>query len=100
MELASEHLKVPAEQLSVEAGVVSDKKNSRNQVTYTQLTKGKKIERHWKKNLHPKIFQSIRWLVSPFCIGCPGKSHWRSEICRGYSVPGHALCEDFETSCP
>ena len=30
MELASEHLKLPIDQLEVEAGVISDKKNSKN----------------------------------------------------------------------
>ena len=39
MELAAERLSVPIDQLKVDAGVVSDRKNSKNRVTYAQLTK-------------------------------------------------------------
>jgi isoquinoline 1-oxidoreductase len=57
IELAAEYLssvtrrneKLPVNQLKVEAGVVFDKNNSKNQVTYAQLTKGQKIERHLDK---------------------------------------------------
>jgi nicotinate dehydrogenase subunit B len=44
--LASEHLKVPERQLTIRDGVVSDSKDKKRQVTYTQLAKGKYIERH------------------------------------------------------
>ncbi len=46
LELASEQLKTPKEKLSVENGVIflADNKNTR--VTFGQLAKGKKIERH------------------------------------------------------
>lgn len=46
LQLASELLKVPIEKLKVENGEVVEKANNRNRVTYTQLAKGKKIERH------------------------------------------------------
>jgi len=45
IQLASEHLKLPEEQLKVKDGVVIDKNNSDNQVSYARLTKGKRIER-------------------------------------------------------
>jgi len=46
VELASEQLKTPVKNLATENGVVFDKANPQNRVTYAQLAKGKKIERH------------------------------------------------------
>jgi len=51
MELAAEYLKLPIDRLAVDAGIVFDKKNSKNQVTYAQLTKGKKLKDTWRKYL-------------------------------------------------
>jgi nicotinate dehydrogenase subunit B len=45
-ELASVKLGVPASQLEVKDGIITDIKNSRNVVTYAQLAKGKKLEKH------------------------------------------------------
>jgi isoquinoline 1-oxidoreductase len=45
LDLASKQLGVPASQLEVKDGVITDTKNSKNSVSYAQLTKGKKIER-------------------------------------------------------
>ncbi|MEJ2537446.1 MAG: molybdopterin-dependent oxidoreductase, partial [Calditrichia bacterium] len=45
LELASEHLQVPQENLVTENGMVFEKSKRRKQVTYAELTKGKKIER-------------------------------------------------------
>jgi nicotinate dehydrogenase subunit B len=46
LELASEGLNVPVNNLVVEGGTVFDKTNKQRQVTYAQLAKGKKIARH------------------------------------------------------
>ncbi len=46
IELASLRLNVPKEQLAVRNGVVYDKNQESNQVTYGELTEGKAIERH------------------------------------------------------
>ena len=46
LELASEHLDMPIEQLTAEDGVVVAKTDKRQQVSYAQLTAGKRIERH------------------------------------------------------
>ncbi len=43
IELAAEHLKISKKQLEASEGVIYDTKNRKNQVTYAQLTKGKKI---------------------------------------------------------
>lgn len=65
MELAAEHLKVPMDQLRVEAGVVIDKKNGKNRVTYAQLTKGKKIERYLEEKPPPKDFSEFKVVGKP-----------------------------------
>lgn len=49
IELAAEYLKLPASRLEAKNGVIFDPKNKKNQVTYAELTKGKKIERHLEK---------------------------------------------------
>ncbi len=46
LELASEHLKAPAEKLATENGFAFDRTNKQKRVSYAQLAKGKKIERH------------------------------------------------------
>ncbi|MGB8318396.1 MAG: molybdopterin cofactor-binding domain-containing protein [Ignavibacteriaceae bacterium] len=46
LEMASEKLKVPVKNLEVDNGVVYEKKNKKNKISYSQLTKGKRIERH------------------------------------------------------
>ncbi len=48
-ELASEHLQVPIAQLETRDGVIFDKTQRKNQVTYAQLTQGKKIARKLDK---------------------------------------------------
>jgi isoquinoline 1-oxidoreductase len=46
LELAAEYLKVPVDRLQVKDGVVFDKTQRTNQVTYAKLAQGKRIERH------------------------------------------------------
>jgi nicotinate dehydrogenase subunit B len=45
LDLASKQLGVPVSQLEVRDGIVLDTKNAKNSVSYSQLTKGKKIEK-------------------------------------------------------
>ena len=65
VELAAEYLKVPASQLKVNAGVISDVTDSKNQVTYSQLTKGKKIERQLEEKPPVKDYKEF------FVVGKP-----------------------------
>ena len=44
--LASEHLQVPRNRLAIQDGVIFDMTQKEKSVSYAQLTKGKKIERH------------------------------------------------------
>lgn len=46
LELASVKLGVPVSQLEVRDGIITDTKNAKNTVSYAQLAKGKKIEKH------------------------------------------------------
>ncbi len=43
--LASQQLGIPAEQLDVKDGIITDTKNPKNKVSYGQLAKGKKLEK-------------------------------------------------------
>jgi CO/xanthine dehydrogenase Mo-binding subunit len=45
VEMASEQLKVPEEKLTVEDGIIYEKNNRNNKVSYAELAKGKSIER-------------------------------------------------------
>jgi nicotinate dehydrogenase subunit B len=46
LQIASEQLNIAPERLVVKNGVVSDKMNAANKVTYAELVKGKQIDRH------------------------------------------------------
>jgi len=48
LEMAAESLKVPLDRLIAENGVIFDSSQSTNRVTYSELTKGKIMERHLK----------------------------------------------------
>lgn len=65
IELAAEHLKLPISRLKVEAGVISDKNNSKNQVTYAQLAKGGKIKRHLEETPPVKDYSEFTVVTKP-----------------------------------
>jgi len=46
LSLASDKLNIPVTQLIVKDGIITDTKNPANSVSYSQLTKGKKIEKY------------------------------------------------------
>lgn len=70
VEMASAQLGVPAAQLEVKEGVVIDTKNTKNRITYAQLTKGKKLEKYLEQK--PSVEE-----VSKFTY--VGKSYNRSD---------------------
>lgn len=49
LQMAAERLEVPAEQLQVKAGLITDTSAPAKHVTYAQLVEGKRIERHLQK---------------------------------------------------
>ncbi|MDZ7264242.1 MAG: molybdopterin-dependent oxidoreductase [candidate division KSB1 bacterium] len=54
MEMAAEKLQVPIDQLQVKNGIVFEKSNDQNNISYGQLTGGKLIERHLQSKPSPK----------------------------------------------
>jgi isoquinoline 1-oxidoreductase len=80
LELAAESLKAPVERLTVKNGVVFDKEQKKNQVTYAQLAKGKTIERRLKQKAD---------LKRPAEFNVIGKPHLKSDAAQ--KVTGKAL---------
>ena len=70
LELASEKLKVPVSQLTVNDGVITDTANPANSVTYAELAKGKKIERFLKEKPSPEDYTKYTFV---------GKSYQRMD---------------------
>ncbi len=66
IELAAEHLRLPKERLEANQGVISDKTQPKKQVTYAQLTKGKKIERHLEQKATLKPVSEFTIVGKPF----------------------------------
>jgi len=64
IELAAEHLKVPKGRLKTKDGIVFDKTQSKNRVSYAQLAKGKTIARHSKADL--KTVSEFNVIGKPF----------------------------------
>lgn len=70
LELAAEQLKVPQSQLEAKDGIIFDQQNPKNKVTYGQLAKGQKIERH---------LQTKPTLKDPSQFKIVGQSHTRHD---------------------
>jgi isoquinoline 1-oxidoreductase len=90
--LASEHLCLSEEQLIVKDGIVMDKNNGRNRVTYAQLAKGKTIERHLPKKPELKNVSEFTIVSKPISrkdalAKVTGKTQYAGDI----RVPG-MLC--------
>lgn len=66
MDLASEYLKIPLERLKAKDGVILDKSQTKNRVTYAQLTKGKIIEKYLKKKPPSKEASTFKAIGKPF----------------------------------
>jgi isoquinoline 1-oxidoreductase len=60
LELAGDALKLPQAQLVASEGSVFDSQNKANRVTYAQLAKGQKIERHLKDKAVLKKFSEFK----------------------------------------
>lgn len=61
IQLAAEHFKIPENQFEINEGIVVDRKNSANRISYASLVKGKRIERRLavKPSLKPISLFSI-----------------------------------------
>jgi isoquinoline 1-oxidoreductase len=63
--LAAVRLDVPKERLDVEDGVVFDRRRKSRRVTYAELTKGKKIERHLEGEPKLKTVEEFNLIGKP-----------------------------------
>lgn len=66
IELASNKFKVPATQLVVNDGVISDPNNPSKSVTYGQLAKGKKIDRYLDVKPEPENYTKYSFVGKSF----------------------------------
>jgi len=66
LELAAEQLKAPKERLQAKDGVISDKEQKKNRVTYAQLAKGKAIARRAKQKPNLKTVSEFNVMGKPF----------------------------------
>jgi isoquinoline 1-oxidoreductase len=70
LELAADALKVPQTQLVAKGGVISDQQDPKNKISYGQLAKGQKIERHVEAK--PPLKDPTQFKIS-------GQSHTRRD---------------------
>ena len=89
LELAADSLKVPQTQLVAKDGIIFDQKNQKNRVTYGQLAKGQKIERHLQAKPALKDPTQFKIAGKPHTrrdaeVKVTGKAHYAADI----RVPG------------
>jgi len=65
IQLASEHLGIPEKNLATENGVVFDTKNVQKKVTYAELARGKRIERHLSEKPPVKKLSQFKLMTKP-----------------------------------
>ncbi|MCX6253934.1 MAG: molybdopterin-dependent oxidoreductase [Bacteroidia bacterium] len=66
LDLASAQLGVPVSQLEVRDGIITDTKNAKNSVSYSQLTKGKKIEKFLDVKPSVEDYTKFTYVSKPF----------------------------------
>jgi nicotinate dehydrogenase subunit B len=89
VQLASEKLGVPAAQLDVIDGVVTDTKNPANRVTYAQLTRGKKMEKYLDVKPQVEDYRKFTYVGKPYkrsdaLLKVTGKAKYTGD----YKLPG------------
>jgi len=89
LELGSEHLKTPVNQLAAENGSIFKKSDPKQRVTYAQLTKGKRIERQIEGEVPVKQPSEFKIMGKPFTRAdamekVTGKAKYAGDI----QVPG------------
>jgi isoquinoline 1-oxidoreductase len=66
LDLASAQLGVPVSQLEVKDGIITDTQNAKNSVSYSQLTKGKKIEKFMDVKPAVEDYTKFTYVGKPF----------------------------------
>ena len=66
IQMASEQLKVPVAQLTVRNGIITDKLDNSKTISYAQLAKGKKIEKHLNEKPKVKTPSEFKIIGKPY----------------------------------
>jgi isoquinoline 1-oxidoreductase len=66
MQLGSDYLQAPLSQLEVKDGIISDIKNNKSKVSYGELTKGKRIEKHLDDKPELKDYTEFKYVEEPY----------------------------------
>jgi nicotinate dehydrogenase subunit B len=66
LQLGAERLGIPVDRLEVNNGVISDQSDNKKKVTYAELTKGKKIEKHLDIKINVKDYTKFRVVGKPY----------------------------------
>jgi nicotinate dehydrogenase subunit B len=85
IQLASERLQLPADRLATKDGVVFEKNNPRNSVTYGAMAEGKVIERHLEPKPPPKLVREHSVVGKPAgrkdaALKVTGKAQYAGDI--------------------
>jgi isoquinoline 1-oxidoreductase len=66
LQLGSDYLQAPVSQLEVKDGIISDIKNIKSKVSYGELTKGKRIEKHLDGKPELKNYTEFKYVGKPY----------------------------------
>jgi nicotinate dehydrogenase subunit B len=66
IKLASDYLHVPVSRLEAKDGIIIDTANNRSKVSYGELTKGKRIEKHIDGKAELKDYTKFKYVGKPF----------------------------------
>ena len=66
MLLASDYLHVPVSRLEAKDGIISETGNNRNKVSYGELTRGKRIEKHLDGKAALKDYTKFKYVGKPY----------------------------------
>jgi nicotinate dehydrogenase subunit B len=87
--MASTQLGVPASQLEVRDGVITDVKNPKNKISYGQLAKGKKIEKFLDDKPAPEDFSKFTYVGKPMKrADAYLKVTGKAKYCGDLTLPG------------
>jgi len=85
MQLGSDYLHVPVSQLEVKDGIISDIRNNKSNVSYGELAKGKRIEKHLDGKPELKDYTKFKYVGKPFLhqdarIKVTGEARYSADI--------------------
>jgi Aerobic-type carbon monoxide dehydrogenase, large subunit CoxL/CutL homologs len=85
MQLGSDYLHVPVSQLEVKDGIISEIRNNKNKVSYGELAKGKKIEKHLDGKPELKDYKDFKFVGKPYLhqdarIKVTGEARYSADI--------------------